>query len=67
MWRCLGVDTFPPVTGIYPDNEPCLPLLTASEAREAIALLMQLSDSSREGMAADHLAHMMAMRMPVVE
>ncbi|MFE1903835.1 hypothetical protein ACFW96_09205 [Streptomyces gardneri] len=59
------MDTFPPVTGIYPENEPRLPLLTASEGREAIALLMQLSDSSPEGMVADHLAHMIAMRMPV--
>jgi hypothetical protein len=60
------VETFPPTTGSYP-NESCLPLLTASEAHEAIATLMHFADSSDEGMMANHLAHVLAMRVPAPE
>lgn len=61
--RCPGVDTFPPVTGTYPDQAR-LPLLTASEARELIGLLLHFNDDTVQGRAAGQLARDLAARVP---
>ncbi|MGW7433333.1 hypothetical protein ACWGIN_27810 [Streptomyces sp. NPDC054861] len=53
------------VTGDYPD-EPRLPLLTASEAREAVGYmsLLETLDLTPRGQAAGQLASDLARRLP---
>ncbi|MFC9700897.1 hypothetical protein ACFTWD_09420 [Streptomyces sp. NPDC056943] len=60
------MDSFPPVTGTYP-NPTRLPLLTASEARELIGLLLHFDDATVEGQAAGRLARDLAARVPAEE
>lgn len=52
-----------PPTGTYP-SDPRLPLLTLSEARDAVRLLMHLADDSAEGREARELAAEVAGRLP---
>lgn len=57
------MDVFEPVTGDYP-NEPREPLLTFTEAREAVRLLQLLADDEEEGQAARQLLGDLAARLP---
>ncbi|MFE6103206.1 hypothetical protein ACFVQ4_25060 [Streptomyces laurentii] len=47
--------------------EDRLPLLTRSEAREAVRLLQLLADDPEEGLAAGGLAGALASRLPAPE
>ncbi|MEU7005631.1 hypothetical protein [Streptomyces sp. NPDC046332] len=59
------MDNFEPATGGYPDA-PCLPLLTAAEARKAVSYTMKLEalDLTAHGRASGALAHEPAARIP---
>jgi hypothetical protein len=58
------VEIAEPVTGMYPD-EPRLPLLTLSEAREVVALLQQLAGGEvADRAAAGDLAGTIGRRLP---
>ncbi|MEV0917869.1 hypothetical protein AB0I93_26875 [Streptomyces sp. NPDC049967] len=56
------MDSFSPPTGTYP-SEPRLPLLTLTEARDAVRLLMHLADDSLEGQEARELASDIGVRL----
>ncbi|MFE5613693.1 hypothetical protein [Streptomyces sp. NPDC056524] len=61
------METAEPMNGEFPGiDEPCLPLLTASEARQAISYLKRLGilDTTHIGYAADQLADDLAGRVP---
>lgn len=51
------------MTGDYP-SEPRLPLLTATEARELIAVLLHFDDETVRGWQAGQLASELARRLP---
>ncbi|WP_189602099.1 hypothetical protein [Streptomyces lateritius] len=59
------METAAPVTGDYP-TEPRLPLLTATEAREAVSYLnlLETLDLTPRGRAAGQLAADLARRIP---
>lgn len=63
--RFPSVEASEPVTGDYPDS-PRLPLVTASEAREAVGylLLLESLDVTPQGRAAGELARALASRLP---
>jgi len=63
--RCLGVESFEPVTADYP-SAPRLPLLTLAEARETVRhlFLLEQLDLSPRGAAAGQLASELARRLP---
>lgn len=56
------MDSLPP-TGTYP-TDPRLPLLTLTEARDAVRLLMHLADDSPAGREARELALNLGSRLP---
>ncbi|MEU0030801.1 hypothetical protein [Streptomyces sp. NPDC006335] len=59
------METAEPVTGDYP-NEPRVPVLTATEAREAVGYmrLLETLDLTPRGRAAGQLAADLAQRIP---
>ncbi|MFG3136079.1 hypothetical protein ACGFZA_07635 [Streptomyces sp. NPDC048211] len=57
------MDFSSPPTAPYP-SDPRLPLLTLTEARDAVRLLMHLADDSPEGREARELALDVGARLP---